>query len=139
MRLEWYIAEAEKQFSYETTYRDVNFKDRILQELVTSEKELKLKYFIIDFKKATNLGKLSLLPKIHKRLDNATGCPVISWKYNIRRSVNSDFSIVTIRRVAFYIFWTRSCKRFHANILMARHFMITFLFKSCPWLQQFQR
>ena len=104
MRLEWYITEAEEQFSYETTYRDVNFKDKILQELVTSEKELKLKYFIIDFKKATNLSKLSLLPKIHKRLDNATGCPVISWKYNIRRNVNSDFSIVTIRRVAIISF-----------------------------------
>ena len=31
-----------------------------------------------EYKKASNLGKLYLLPKIHKRLFNVTGRPVIS-------------------------------------------------------------
>ena len=31
-----------------------------------------------NFKKATNVGKLYLLPKIHKRLSNVLGRPVIS-------------------------------------------------------------
>ena len=41
-----------------------------------SEKELK--YFTYDFKKATNLGKLYFLPKIHKRLSAVLGRPVMS-------------------------------------------------------------
>ena len=41
-----------------------------------SEKELK--YFTYNFKKATNLGKLYFLPKIHKRLSAVPGRPVTS-------------------------------------------------------------
>ena len=40
--------------------------------------EKELKYFTIKFKKATNLGKLYLIPKIHKRLESVPGRPVIS-------------------------------------------------------------
>ena len=40
--------------------------------------EKELKYFTIEFRKATNLGKLYLLHKIHKRLENVPGRPVIS-------------------------------------------------------------
>ena len=36
------------------------------------------KYFKFNFKKATNLGKLYLLPKIHQGLSNVPGRPVIS-------------------------------------------------------------
>ena len=40
--------------------------------------EKQFKYFIIEHKKATNLGKMNLLPKIHKRLYDVPGRPVIS-------------------------------------------------------------
>ena len=86
-----YIAEAEKQLSDENIYKDINFKDKILQELADNSNKLfgnlktkgsitekELKYFTVEFKKATNLGKLYLLPKIHKRLENVPGTPVIS-------------------------------------------------------------
>ena len=43
---------------------------------VISEKELK--YFSFQYKKATNLGKLYLLPKFHKCFKNVPGRPVIS-------------------------------------------------------------
>ena len=66
-----YIAEAERQLGDVTVYKDVNFKEKMLQDLAeTSNKlfrnlknkggitEKQLKYFRIDFKKVTNLGKL---------------------------------------------------------------------------------
>ena len=40
--------------------------------------EKELKYFGYQHKKSTNFGKMYLLPKIHKRLDNVPGRPVIS-------------------------------------------------------------
>ena len=86
-----YIAETEKQLSGENIYKDINLKDKILQELADNSNKLlrnlktkrsitekELKYFTIEFKKATNLGKLYLLPKIHKRLENVPDRPVIS-------------------------------------------------------------
>ena len=36
------------------------------------------RYFSYDFKNATSLGKMYLLPKIHKRLQDVLGRPVIS-------------------------------------------------------------
>ena len=41
-----------------------------------SDKEMK--YFMYKYKKVTNLGKLYPLSKIHKRLYNVPGRPVIS-------------------------------------------------------------
>ena len=37
-----------------------------------------MQYFLYNFKKSTNLAKLYFLPKIHKRLYNEAGRPVIS-------------------------------------------------------------
>ena len=46
--------------------------NKLFRNLKTiSEKEFK--YFTIEFKKAANLGKLYLLPKIHKHLENVPG------------------------------------------------------------------
>ena len=83
--------EAEKQLNDKAVYKDVNFdKDFILnlteksnrllkslkrRQLIT---EKKFKYIRFEFKKTCNLGKLYLLPKIHKRLSNVAGRPVIS-------------------------------------------------------------
>ena len=71
--------------------RKKKMKEKMLQDLAESRKKLfrnlknkggiiekQLKYFTIDFKKATNFGKLYLLPKIHKRLFQVPGTPVIS-------------------------------------------------------------
>ena len=38
--------------------------------------------------------------------------PLLSWKYNIRRNVISDFSFVTMRRVAIIFFELGVVKRF---------------------------
>ena len=86
-----YIKEAQKQLKDENVYKKVNFKDQNLSELVDKSnhffKGLKtkgcitdknLKYFTYQYKKACNLGKLYILPKIHKRLSGVPGRPVIS-------------------------------------------------------------
>ena len=39
--------------------------------------EKELKYFSDQYKKSTNFGKMYLLPKIHKRIFNVPGHPVI--------------------------------------------------------------
>ena len=75
-----YLQEASSQLRDTNIYEDVKFNENVLTGLVErsnkifsrlfsrnliSEKELE--HFIYSFKKATNLGKLYFLPKIHKR------------------------------------------------------------------------
>ena len=75
-----YIAEAEKQLNNKSVYNNVIFKEKILQDLAETNNnifrslrgkgkitERQLKYFTIAHKKATKLGKMYLLPKIHKK------------------------------------------------------------------------
>ena len=86
-----YITEAEKQLADKVVCKQVNFKEENLCDLVeirnrffrdlkldghVSEKEMK--YFMYEYKKVTNLGKLYLLPKIHKRLCDVPRRPVVS-------------------------------------------------------------
>ena len=87
----YYIKEAEKQLNDTNVYKDVYFKDKLLKELVRTSNKLfqnlkakgkisdkQLKYFTCQYKKVSNLCKLYLLPKIHKRLANVPRRPVIS-------------------------------------------------------------
>ena len=53
-----------------------------------------------------------------------------SWKCYIRRNVNLDISIVTMRRVAIIFFEQGAVKYFMQKIFIARHFMIIFLLKK---------
>ena len=86
-----YIVEAVKQLGDKNIYQDVNFSDRILRDLVDKSNKMfrslksqgkitkkELKYFTYKYQKATNLGKMYLLPEIRKRLSNVLGRPVIS-------------------------------------------------------------
>ena len=88
---EQYIADGEEQMGDKNVYKDIDFKEKILQELAetcnSSFRNIKkkgcitkkeFKYFSFELKKATNLGKLYLLPKIYKRLFDVLGRPVIS-------------------------------------------------------------
>ena len=87
-----YLAEGYKQLSDTSTYLEVKkYNDKLLSQLtensnkffkrlynskLISEKELK--YLSYNFKNTSCLGKIYLLPKIHKRLNDVPGLPVIS-------------------------------------------------------------
>ena len=78
-----YLAKAEKQLQDVDIYEDTDFKESDLVKLVEKSNimfqshrrknlitEKELNYFSYHYKKSTNFGKMYLLPKIHKRLDN---------------------------------------------------------------------
>ena len=86
-----YLKEVEKQLSDKSSYLETKVIKKDLVDLVEQSnnmfenlqrksviKEREKNYFKFNFKKATNLGKLYLLPKIHKDLSNVPARPVIS-------------------------------------------------------------
>ena len=64
------------KFLCDLTDKSNNFFKRLCKQKTITEKELK--YFSYSFKNASCLGKMYLLPKIHKRLFDVPGRPVIS-------------------------------------------------------------
>ena len=86
-----YLMETEKQLSDKNVYKKDKFNEKLIQDLTETSNKIfrnlrnrcyrtdkELNYFTFDHKRACNLGKLYLLPKIHKRLFNVPGRPVIS-------------------------------------------------------------
>ena len=87
-----YLAEGYKQLSDTSTYTEVKkYNDKLLSQLTEKSNkffkrlynnklisEKGLKYFSYNFKNASCLGKMYLLPKIHKRLHDVPRRPVIS-------------------------------------------------------------
>ena len=91
-----YLMEAEKQLKDRKVYQEVRFSENILNELVEKSNtmfknlgrkdvilEKELKYFFFEYKKATNLGKLYLLPKIHKCLKNVLN--VLTGEHRLKK------------------------------------------------------
>ena len=85
------MREAEKQLLDKKVYQEVQFKKQMLSNLVDTSNNFfrglktkefiakkELKYFTYEYKKACNLAKMYLLPKIHKRLSDVPGRLVIS-------------------------------------------------------------
>ena len=90
-----YLRKAEKQLSDKKVYQEVQFKKQMLSNLVDTSNnffrglktkgfiaEKELKYFTYEHKKACNLGKMYLLPKIHKTFR----CP---WKTSYLKLQNA--------------------------------------------------
>ena len=87
-----YLAEGYMQLNDKSTYVEINnFKGKFLRDLTDKSNnffkrlckqktitEKELKYFSYSFKNASCLGKMYLLPKIHERLFDVPGRPVIS-------------------------------------------------------------
>ena len=86
------MAEGYRQLSDHSTYTDIKkFNQKLMYDLTEKSNrifkglcnkklitEKELKYFSFNFKNACCPGKVYLLPKIHKRLFEVLGRPVIS-------------------------------------------------------------
>ena len=89
---EYYLVEGYKQLCDSSTYVEVNnYEEKLLVDLTEKSEKLfkklcnkkvitekELKYFTYSFRSGSCLGKMYLLPKIHKRLYHLPGRPVIS-------------------------------------------------------------
>ena len=98
-----YLRDNEKQLLDKKVYQELQFKNQILSNLVDTSNNLfrglkskgfisekELKYLTFEYKKACNLEKMYLLPKIHKRLSDVLGRPVIS-NYGMSTEKVSEF------------------------------------------------
>ena len=95
-----YLAEPENQFIDSNTYKEVKEQkeqvklvaksnsmfEGLKKKRITTEK--KKNYFKLNFEKPTNIGKLYLLPNIHKRLSNLLGHPVILSSATLTENVS---------------------------------------------------
>ena len=81
-----YLAEGERQLKGENVYRNINFNEKLIEDLTQYSNKIfkdlrrgeyltekQLDCYSYKYKKTCNLGKLYLLPKIHKRLYNVPG------------------------------------------------------------------
>ena len=107
-----YLREAEKQLSDKNVYQEVQFKKQMLYSLVDASNKFfrglkpnrfiaevkELKYFTYEYNKICNLGKMYLLPKIHKRLSDVTGRPVIS-NCGMPTKKNQNFEIIILNKL----------------------------------------
>ena len=72
-----YLMEPERQLSEKNVYKEVNFNEKLIQDLTETSIKIfrslknrgfitdkQLKYFSIDHKRACNFGKLYFLPKM---------------------------------------------------------------------------
>ena len=86
-----YLKETKRQLSDSSIYKEVKVTEKDVVDLVDKSnkifvdlerkniiQEKEQNYFKFNFKKATNVGKFYLLPKIHKSLSKVPRCPVIS-------------------------------------------------------------
>ena len=88
-----YLKKAERQLSDSSIFKEVTEKvtEKDLADLVDKSNKIfanlerrniiqkkEKNYFKFNFKKATNVGKFYLLPKIHKSLSKVPACQVIS-------------------------------------------------------------
>ena len=91
LRNRYHTKVAEEQLGDSTVYNEINQNKKILTQLVDSSNKYfkkfvssgyisykEMNYFTYEYKRACNLGKLYLLPKIYKRLFNEPGRPAIS-------------------------------------------------------------
>ena len=101
-----YLLEVENQLGDKST-----FNDKILRDLVEASNKIylnfkrkgsisenEMKYFVHDYKNASNLGQLYFFPKIQKRFSNNPGQPVIS-NCGTPTEKASEFLVVRISKV----------------------------------------
>ena len=76
-----YLREAEWQLKDKKIYRSITFNDKLIEDVTERShkmfkdlrrgghlSEKQLNYYSLKYKRTCNLGKLNVLPKIHKRL-----------------------------------------------------------------------
>ena len=113
-----YLKEAERQLSDEKTYEEIRITEKDQVELVEKSNNLfsnlrrknqitenENSYFRFKFKKATNLNKFYLIPKIHQGLCKVTGrqsFPTVEPLLKSFRILGSKFTAYNETRRVLY-------------------------------------